>query len=68
MILNQKKTKFMIFNFTKNYQFTTRLSLNGENLEVVKSTKLLGLILNDNITWDQNTNYLVKKAYKKWNF
>ena len=65
MVLNQKKTKVMIFNFTNNYQFTTRLSLNGDNLEIVKSTKLLGLILNDSITWDQNTNYLVKKAYKK---
>ena len=25
MVLNEKKTKTMIFNFTENYQFTTRL-------------------------------------------
>ena len=53
MILNQKKTKVMIFNFTNNYQFTTRLSLNEENLEVVKNTKLLGIMLNDKLTWDE---------------
>ena len=64
MILNQKKTKVMIFNFTNNYQFTTRLSLNEENLEVVKNTKLLGIMLNDKLTWDENTEYLIKKAYK----
>ena len=27
MMLNQKKTKVMLFNFTNNYQFTTRLAL-----------------------------------------
>ena len=65
MILNQKKTKVMLFNFTDNYQFTTRLSLNDENLEIVKETKLLGVILSDNLKWDQNTDFLVKKAYKR---
>ena len=65
MILNQKKTKIMIFNFTQNYQFVTRLTLNNENLEIVKSTKLLGVIISDNLKWDENTIYLVKKAYKR---
>ena len=45
MLINQKKTKTMIFNFTDNYQFTTRLSLNQENIEVVTETKLLGTII-----------------------
>ena len=35
MILNQRKTKVMIFNFTENYNFTTKLQLNSENREVV---------------------------------
>ena len=65
MILNQKKTKIMIFNFTQNYQFVTRLTLNNENLEIVKSTKLLGVIISDNLKWDENTIYLIKKAYKR---
>ena len=65
MMLNQKKTKIMLFNFTNNYQFTTRLSLNNENLEVVKSTKLLGVMISDDLKWDENTHYLVKKAFQR---
>ena len=49
MILNQKKTKVMFFNFTDNYQFTARLKLNNENLEVVKQAKLLGVVITDDL-------------------
>ena len=39
--------------------------MNDENLEVVQETKLLGVMLSDNLKWDQNTDFLVKKAYKR---
>ena len=55
MILNQKKTKVMLFNFTDNYKFTTRLELNRENLEVVTQAKLLGVIIKNDLKWDKNT-------------
>ena len=42
MIINEKKIKTMIINFTENCKFTTRLQLKGENIEVVNSTRLLG--------------------------
>ena len=42
MKLNEKKTKSMLFNFSKNHQFTTRLSVNDKDIEIVKETKLLG--------------------------
>ena len=51
MLINQKKSKVMIFNFTQKYQFTTRLELNGENLEVVPKTKLLGVIIPDDLNF-----------------
>ena len=62
MILNQKKTKVIIFNFTDNYKFTAKLELNGEMLDVVKEAKLLGVIITDDLKWDRNTDYIVKKA------
>ena len=62
MILNKKKTKVMIFNFTEKYKFTTHLKLNTETLEVVNKAKLLGVIITDDLKWDENTEYLVKKA------
>ena len=62
MVLNVKKTKVMIFNFTNKYKFTTRLALNDENLEVVDKAKLLGVLITDDLKWDANTELLVKKA------
>ena len=52
----------MLFNFTKNYQFTTRLHENEENIEVVSEIKLLGTILTDDLKWDKNTSFLTKKG------
>ena len=56
MILNQKKTKVMLFNFTNNYQFSTRLTLQNENLGIVDRAKLLGGIISNDLKWDANTN------------
>ena len=62
MVLSEKKTKAMIFNFTDNYQFTTRLQLKGNNVEVVDSMKILGTIVNNKLSWDDNCGQLVKKV------
>ena len=65
MKLNPDKSKFMVVNFTDNYQFNTRLNIEGDNLQQVRETKLLGVIVNDKLSWHSNTNFLVKKAYKR---
>ena len=65
MKLNEKKTKTMIFNFSKKHQFTTRLQVNSVNIDIVKEAKLLGVILTDKLTWDKNTNELVRKAFMR---
>ena len=65
MALNIKKTKNMIFNFTKKYQFTTSLSVNDEDIELVKETKLLGTIITEDLKWDKNTKEIVKKSYQR---
>ena len=62
MMLNENKTKTMIFNYSHNNQFTTRLSLNDKPLKVVNSTHLLGTVIQDSLKWDLNTARLVKKA------
>ena len=49
MKLNVKKTKNMIFNFSKKKQFVTCLSVNEERLEVVIETKLLETILTSDL-------------------
>ena len=50
----------MIFN-----QFATRPELNGQNLEIVNKAKLLGVIITNDLKWDANTEYLVKRANKR---
>ena len=55
MLINNKKTKNMLINFTKNYQFGSRLSLDQDILEVVSEAKLLGTILTNDLKWEKNT-------------
>ena len=42
MLLNVKKTKNMVFNFSKNLQFSTDIKLGSETIETVSKAKLLG--------------------------
>ena len=62
MELNKKKSHAMIFNFAKEFQFNSMPVMEDEVLEVTKETKLLGVMVNDKLTWDSNTSYLVKRA------
>ena len=65
MVLNERKSNSMIFNFSKSHQFTTDLKLKGESLEVLNETKLLGTIISSDLKWNMNTERLVKNANKR---
>ena len=65
MKLNTKKTKSIIFNFTKKYQFSTKLSVDDEKLEIVREAKLLGTHITDDLKWNKNTSEIVKKCIQK---
>ena len=62
MIISEKKTKAMIFNFTDNYKFTTRLQVKENNVEIVDQMKILGTIVNNTLSWDENCNHLIQKV------
>ena len=65
MKLNTKKTKSIIFNFTKKYQFSTKLSVDDQKLDIVKEAKLLGTHITDDLKWNKNTSEIVKKMHTK---
>ena len=65
MELNAKKSKTILFNFSKNHQFATNLKLKNQKLEMINETKLLGLIITSDLRWDKNVDYLVKDANKR---
>ena len=65
MKLNSKKSKVIVFNFTNEYQIANRLYMEGNLLETVTQTKLLGTIIQSDLKWQSNTDMLVKKGYQR---
>ena len=51
-----------MFNYKDKYQFTTGLQLNDKTVEVIKSTKLLGTIIQDDLKWELNTTNIVSSG------
>ena len=65
MKLNVKKTKNMIFNFSKDKKFSTDIRIGNESIETVSETKLLGTIITDDLKWNKNTDNIVKETNKR---
>ena len=65
MKINNKKTKIMPFNFSKNFDFLPQLYFPGENpLEVIYQTRLLGVNISSNLSWTTHVNDITKRATK----
>ena len=64
MELNIKKTCAcaMIFNFTKDFQFTSQVKIEGKTIDIIQETKVIGVLISNELTWDKNTGYIVQKA------
>ena len=62
MLISEKKTKSMIFNFTHNWQFQTGMTINESNIEVVDKILILGTTFTNNLTWTENCDILIKKV------
>ncbi|KAI5619000.1 gastrula zinc finger protein XlCGF28.1-like [Silurus asotus] len=60
--LNVDKTKEMVVDFRRAQSDQSPLIIDGFSVEIVKSTKFLGVHLADNSTWSLNTSSITKKA------
>ena len=65
MKLNCKKSKFILFNPTKNFDFVPELEIEGNKLETQEEIKILGLIVRNDLSWRSNTDTMCKKAYSR---
>ena len=66
MMINAEKTKVMLFNTGRDYDFLPKLSIsNGSVLEVVEECQLLGVKIRSDLKWSDNTDYLCKRAYAR---
>ena len=65
--LNEKKCKDIIINFLK-YQPTviTPIQLNGIVIDRVPSYKLSGVIISNDLSWNENCDSIHKKATKQF--
>ena len=60
------ETKAVLFNTSRNYDFTPQLVLNDNTtLELVEEFRLLGLVIQSNMGWQANTNNICKNAYSR---
>ncbi|KAI5098695.1 hypothetical protein C0J45_10834 [Silurus meridionalis] len=59
--LNVDKTKEMVVDFRRTQSDHSPLIIDGSSVEIIKSTKFLGVNLADNLTWSLNTSSITKK-------
>ena len=64
MALNKSKSYFIIFSRSKA-EFTTKLHLNGKPLEKLSVIKLLGLWIDEDLSWNTNTKEICKRAFSR---
>ena len=65
MVINKGKTKAIMFNQARNYDFQPAISIDGEQLEVVEEIKLLGVVLRSDLRWSSNTDNMCSNAFAR---
>ena len=68
MKIHPTKTKELFICFAKNPPNVPRITINGSPVERVNECKLLGVFLNDKLTWNEHIEMLHKKASSKLYF
>ncbi|KAK3555192.1 hypothetical protein QTP86_010486 [Hemibagrus guttatus] len=66
--VNVDKTKEMVVDFRSAQSNFSPLNTDGSSMEIVKSTKFLGVHLAKNYTWSLNTRSISKKAQQHLHF
>ncbi|XP_059833102.1 uncharacterized protein LOC132398117 isoform X3 [Hypanus sabinus] len=63
--LNVNKTKEMVVDIKRAQSDHSPLNIDGSSVEIVKSTKFLGVHLAENLTWSLKTSSIAKKAQQR---
>ena len=66
--LNVDKTKEMVVDFRRVRGDHRPLNITGSAVEIVQSTKFLGVHITENLTWSLNTNSIAKRAQQRLYF
>ena len=65
--IKESKSNVMKFNFSRKHDFPPQFMMDGfkEQLVVIQETKLLGVMVSDDLKWSSNTAYICGRAFKK---
>ena len=66
MVINKKKTS--VLNFSRSMKWDSPLELkfnDGTQVQTKTETKLVGVIVSQNLSWQKNTLYICNKARQK---
>ena len=66
MVIDKKKTKLILFNKSRKWDFPPELKFSDETIiEFTPDMKIVGVILSENLSWSKNTQYICDKARQK---
>ena len=65
MIVNESKCNVLNFNYSGKNNVPVNLKLNGNLIKSVSSIKLLGVIITDDLKWEENTSLICTKVNRK---
>ena len=66
--LNLEKTKELTISFCHSQEHLDPVTVGGTQIQATTSSKLLGLTINNTLTWNDHVDSFVKKAAKKMYF
>lgn len=61
LILNENKTNYVVFRTSQSNIDTSTISINNENIDLVRSVKFLGIFIDENLNWQAHMEYLLKR-------
>ena len=66
MVINTKKTKVISFSKSRKWAFPPELHvLDGTPIEYIYDTRLVGVVVSQDLKWFKNTAYICQKARQK---
>ena len=64
LIINRKKTFVMSFNFSRKFAFPPEFYIKEDLLEEKPVLKILGVMIQNDLKWESQIDYITKKASK----
>ena len=66
LVINKQKTKDISFTKSRKWDFPPEVKFSdGSQIECISDTKLVGVVLSQDLRWSKNTEYICSKARQK---